>query len=59
MVKTYACKANFVTKMMESTNAILGIFKVVILDESKSVMVSVGQHDMVELTPCTCWTCDQ
>ena len=33
---THSSEANFVTQVVESTNAILGVFEVVILDETKA-----------------------
>jgi hypothetical protein len=36
MAKTYASKANFVTKEVETTNAVLGILKIMVLDKAKA-----------------------
>lgn len=33
---THSSEANFVTQVVKSTNAILGVFEVVILDEAKT-----------------------
>ena len=33
---THPSETNFVTQVVESTNAILGVFEVVILDEAKA-----------------------
>lgn len=35
-VVTYSSKADLVTKVMEATNAVLSVLKVVVLDESKA-----------------------
>jgi hypothetical protein len=41
---TYASKADFVAKVVEAANAVLGIFEVVVLDEAEPGM-SVSKHE--------------
>ena len=38
--RTYSVKADFVAKVVEATNAILGVLVIVVLDEAKAMKVS-------------------
>jgi hypothetical protein len=40
---TYSSKANFVSKVVEATNAVLGVLEVVILDEPEPERRSVDE----------------
>ena len=39
-MSTYSGKADFVAKVVEATNAILGVLVIVVLDEAKAMKVS-------------------
>jgi hypothetical protein len=57
---TYTSEAHFISKMMEATNTVLCIFKVVVLDETESENWLVWNHQQHELlTPCKGWSCGQ
>lgn len=58
----YTSEADFVAKMMETTNAIFGIFEVVKLDKAKTRNRSIkaGQAALaLRLTPCKERSCGQ
>lgn len=53
---TYSCKADFVTKVVEATDTVLGILVAVILDEAESegtLVEAKMNRESTWHTPCT------